>query len=215
MVYAGAKLPLVLLLTAAVCAPTLSALRSVLQGKASLQRDLALVLSSLALSRLVLTALAPLVLLAVSFSAPYHGLTLLVVTCCSLAGLAGLLLLLRGLRRMAGHLGYVIAACLLPVFVLVGGQMAWTLRPYLVRPRTRRVPIVRSLEGSFLEAVQVSASSARGRYTRDAAPLPQAHDPGASDGRRQEPSDIRAGATPETSGAADQRNGSSQRGLGG
>jgi len=170
--FAGMKLPLVLLLTAAVCAPTLSALRAVIHGTANLQRDLALVLSALALSGLVLAALAPLVLLGVSLSAPYHGLALLVVGSCAIAGLAGLGLLVRGLRRMSGRAGYLVAVCLLPVFVLVGGQMAWTLRPYLVRPRTRRVPLVRSLEGSLLESLRVSARSARGRYVREYAPLP-------------------------------------------
>ncbi len=61
---------------------------------------------------------------------------------------------------------------LLTVFGLVGTQMAWTLRPFLLRPRTPDIMFVRSIEGSFIEAVTVSARSARGIYARDAAPLP-------------------------------------------
>ena len=34
------------------------------------------------------------------------------------------------------------------VFCMVGSQMAWTLRPYLVRPRTVSAPFVRGVEGT-------------------------------------------------------------------
>ncbi len=52
---------------------------------------------------------------------------------------------------------------------------AWTLRPYLVRPRTPAAPFLRSVESSFLGAVATSFDSARGIYHRESAPLPCAH----------------------------------------
>src|SRR5437868_11946416 len=61
---AGVKLPLVILLTAALCAPATSALNAAMDRRADLRRDLALVLASLALGALVLAALAPVILLA-------------------------------------------------------------------------------------------------------------------------------------------------------
>ena len=174
VLFAAVKLPLVVLLTAAICAPALSAINAGLCRTASMRRDLALVLAALARGSLVLAALAPVLLLAVSVHASYHTLVLLTVACCAVGGLVGLTLLVRGLadeRRAAG------AACLalLSVFIMVGAQMSWTLRPYLVRPRTPAAPFVRGVESSFLEAVATSVDSARGIYHRDSAPLPCEH----------------------------------------
>ena len=58
--------------------------------------------------------------------------------------------------------------------MLVGGQLAWALRPYLVRPRAVDVVFVRQVEGSMFDAVVEVLDSARGHYTRDSAPLPGA-----------------------------------------
>jgi len=171
VVYAAVKLPLVVLLTAAICAPALTAINSGLCRTASIRRDLALVLAALARGSLVLAALAPVILLAASLHARYHALVLVTVGCCAVGGLVGLAFLVRGLaveRRACG------AACLalLSVFVLVGAQMAWTGRPYLVRPRAPAAPFVRGVESSLLQAVATSVDSARGVYHREAAPLP-------------------------------------------
>src|SRR5437762_10703708 len=58
------KLPLVVLLTACIAAPSLTALGRALSGSSSAVRDFALVLASLALATLVAAALAPGVMLA-------------------------------------------------------------------------------------------------------------------------------------------------------
>jgi hypothetical protein len=60
----------------------------------------------------------------------------------------------------------------LSLLVLVGAQMSWTLRPYLVRPRTVEVPFIRAVEGSVIGAALESWSSARGIYDDD---HPEAH----------------------------------------
>jgi hypothetical protein len=173
----------------------LTSLNAALGREAHLRKDLALVLCALARASLVLAAEAPVVLLAVRLGAGYHSLTLLVVGCCALAGLVGLALFLRGLAgseaEQAAGVGHradgeahqpaapprqgvwTVAVALLVVFALVGTQMTWTLRPFLLRPRTPDIPLVRSVEGSFLEAVIVASRSARGIYDRDAAPLPE------------------------------------------
>jgi hypothetical protein len=59
------------------------------------------------------------------------------------------------------------------VFALVGSHMAWTFRPYIVRPRTRDVPFIRSIEDGFFDSVARTSRSARGIYVRDEAPLPE------------------------------------------
>jgi hypothetical protein len=181
ILYAAVKLPLAVLLSAALCAPALSTLNAALGRPVCLRRDLALVLCALARTSLVLAAQSPLLLMAVRFGVGYHELILLAVACCALAGIVGLVMLIRGLRA-APHRGpWLVAAGLLVVFGVVGTQMAWTLRPFILRPRTTYVPFVRSLEGNFFEAVSVAVRSARGDYFRDAAPLPDER--GASDAR--------------------------------
>jgi len=63
----------------------------------------------------------------------------------------------------------VVGLCV--VFSLVGGQLSWALRPYLVRPRTPDVPFVREVEGSLFDSVTGAMQSARGIYQRAEAPL--------------------------------------------
>jgi hypothetical protein len=169
--FAALKLPLVILLTAGLCAPALSALRHVVEGRTEVRRDLALVLASLALGSLVIAALAPVIMLAVSWGVGYHALILLTVVCCAIGGAVGLSLFVSGTREIARGSRLLISAVLLVLVGLVGSQMTWTLRPYLVRPRTEDVPFLRHIEGGFLDAVATSSSSALGVYSRSEAPL--------------------------------------------
>jgi hypothetical protein len=155
--FAAVKLPAVMLFTAALCAPALTALKSALGRPADLGRDLVLVLASLAIGSLVIAALAPLVLLLVTMRAPYHHAILTITGCCALGGTFGLALLVRGLG--AGH--RLIATALVVVFLAVGSQMAWTLRPYLERPRTPDIVFVRGVEGSLIESVVQTAATER------------------------------------------------------
>src|SRR5688572_13396883 len=170
LLFAAVKLPLVVLLTAGVCAPALTGLLRSVRAESSFTKDLLLVLSALALGSTVLAALAPVVVLAELAGTGYHKLILLIVCCCAIGGAAGLSLFVKGLRRREGtSLAMVLA---LGVFALVGTQMAWTLRPYVLRPRTPEVPFLRAIEGGFLDAVDRSTDSARGIYRRDSAPVP-------------------------------------------
>ena len=173
ILYAGIKLPIVLMLTMAVCAPALTALNRAVGRRGCMRRDIALVLSALARSSLVLAAQAPLVLLAVRADASYHAVILLVVACCAIAGVVGLAMFLRGLYASSSAGLWTVAPALFLVFGLVGTQMSWTLRPFLLRPRTPDVVFVRAVEGSFFEAVAQSVQSARGVYYREQAPLPE------------------------------------------
>jgi hypothetical protein len=162
--YAAVKLPLLLLLAAALCAPTLTAFGIALGRPASLRADLARLLTAVALGALVLLAQAPILLLARAAELDYHRTTLLMVGCFGVAGISAVSMLARAIR------GRMIVAAVAIVFAMVGGQLSWTLRPYLVRPRTEEVPFVRSLEGSLYDAVMSSTRSARGVYLRERAP---------------------------------------------
>jgi hypothetical protein len=172
--FAGLKLPLVVLFTAGLTTPAFTALarRSTKPLAETFRADLLLVLSSLAMTSLVLAALVPVLLLGVMLGIAYHAMVLLVVGCCAIAGAAGLVLFLRGVSRRAIPGAWLSTLVALTVFGLVGSQLAWTFRPFVARPRAN-VELVRTIEGSFIEAIGTSFDSARGVYTRDSAPLPE------------------------------------------
>lgn len=175
--YAAIKLPLVLLGTAALSAPALTAIGRALGRRSLLAHDLALVMSALAFGALLLVASTPLILLGRAMTFSYHEMVLMTVVLFGVAGIAALHMVIRALsvenlREPAP--GWRTAVCgLCVVFVLVGGQLSWALRPYLVRPRTPDIPFVRAKEGSLFDAITGAFQSARGIYTRDSAPLPE------------------------------------------
>ncbi len=175
ILYAGIKFPFLMLLTAAICTPVLTTLNVALDRPAHLQRDLALVLGALATGSLALFAQVPLIFLAIRFDASYHQVILLAVCCSTVAGATSLALLYRGIGLASRDYAKLTATALVVVVAIVGAQLAWTLRPYAIRPRTPDIPFLRNIEGNLIEAVTQTANSARGIYSRESAPLPSAN----------------------------------------
>ena len=169
--YAAIKLPLVMLGTAALSAPALTAIGAALGRRSRLTADLALVISSLAYGALLLVACTPLILLGRAIELSYHQMILSTVAMFSVSGVACLRMVTRALGRESGpgRGSAIFGLCV--VFALVGGQLAWSLRPYLLRPRTQEVVFLRETEGSLADAIGGAIRSARGIYTRDSAPL--------------------------------------------
>ncbi len=170
--YAAIKLPLVLLGTAALSAPALTAIGASLGRRARLSADLALVVTALAFGALMLAACTPLILLGRAMDLSYHRMILGTVGVFALAGVASLRMIIHALsiERGPGRGSAIVGLCI--VFALVGGQLSWALRPYLVRPRAEEVVFVREVEGSLFDAISGAVRSARGIYLRDRAPLP-------------------------------------------
>jgi hypothetical protein len=168
--YAAVKLPIALLLTAALCAPALTALGRAVGREATMAKDLALVVTALALGALVMVALVPVLLVARALDFQYHGSILLTVTCGGFGGLAAVAVMAAGLHRASSKDAGLVLALFATLFMIVGAQVAWTGRPWLVRPRTEDVPFLRPVEGSLYDAVLRSTRSARGVYTRELAP---------------------------------------------
>jgi len=175
--YAAIKLPLVLLGTAALSAPALTALGAALGRRSRLATDLALVMSALAFGALLLCACTPLILLGRAIDLPYHRMIVATVVMFAIAGFASLRMIghALSLEQGPGWRSALVGLC--TVFILVGGQLAWSLRPYLVRPRSPDVPFVREVEGSLYDAITGALRSARGIYLRDSAPLREGDEP--------------------------------------
>jgi hypothetical protein len=163
VLFAALKLPLVVLLTAAVSTPALTALSLALGRDTDLRRDLLRVLTALGRGSLVLAALSPVMLVASTVGLPYHQAVLLCVLCCGLAGVIGLPPLAAALWAQRRGRLFLIAS-LITVVVLAGTHTSWLFRPYLVHPSTTSVPFLRGLDGSFSDSVSRSSRSARGIY---------------------------------------------------
>jgi hypothetical protein len=163
VLYAALKLPLAVLVSAALSAPALAGLGAALGRPLDLRRDLLLVLTALARGGLVLAALAPVMLLAKCVSLDYHQTVVLLVGCCTTAGVAALPLLLRALWAEArGRLLLILAMVI--VTGMAATQVSWMFRPYLVRPRSLDGTFLRSIDGSFSDSVSRSTSAAGGHY---------------------------------------------------
>ena len=170
--YAAIKLPLVLLGTAALSAPALTALGAALGRRVRLAADLALVITALAFGAMLLAACTPLILLGRALDVSYHSMVLGLVGMFAIAGCASLRMIVHSLslEKGPGRGSSIIGLCI--VFALVGGQLSWALRPYLVRPRAQDVPFVREVSDTLFDAITGTLRSARGIYERDGAPLP-------------------------------------------
>lgn len=171
IIYAAIKLPLAVLLTAGLVAPALTALGlaarssdAPLDLRLRFERDAVLVLAALALGGLVTAALTPVVVLSQIFGVSYHELILTLSAACGVGGVLGLVLFLRGMWGRSGRGRVVSSLGGLALFAVVGSQMSWSLRPFLVRPKTEQVPFVRAIEGSLWDSVTRSVDSARGIY---------------------------------------------------
>lgn len=164
------KLPLLLLVTLVVCAPSFVALAHAAELTTRARGIVTLSLGACARFALVLTGLAPFVWLIEGWTMGYHRVILAVVAVCAVAGFAAGNTLFRGLSR-SGAAGLRVGVAFVAVFALVGAQTSWLLRPFVVRPRTQHVPFVRALEGDFLDSVTTSARSAAGHY-RTESPIP-------------------------------------------
>ena len=170
--YAAIKLPLVLLGAAALSAPALSAIGAALGRRSRLSADLALVMSAVAFGALLLAATTPLILLGRAVELDYHRMIVGTVGAFTIAGIATLRMIVQGVaeEHAPGWRSAIAGLCC--VFALVGAQLAWAMRPYLVRPRAPEVPFVRTVEGSLFDAISTTFQSARGIYTRE-APTPE------------------------------------------
>jgi hypothetical protein len=165
IIYGAAKVPLAVLATLCLAAPAFHALAAVLGRPWPMRSIIALALAAAGRSSLVLLAFAPALWLVYDFGMGYHTAALCASAAYAIAGFAALSVLVRGLGEGPGRITTALA--FMAVFFMVGGQTAWILRPYLVRPRTTSIPFLRDREGSFVESVLTSLSSANGRYARN------------------------------------------------
>lgn len=168
------KLPLLFLLTLAICLPTLYLFNLLYGGRLSPRQVLALALSAITVTSALTLAFAPISIFFLITARDYNFFKLLNVVILALTGVAGLQFLVSGMRSMNGldqpERGLAAAADpdeLLParpaaprpvsmpllwiwlfLYGFVGTQLGWTLRPFFGAPDLP-FQIFRDLEGNF------------------------------------------------------------------
>ncbi len=174
IVYGAAKVPIAILATLCLAAPAFHAIAAVLGRPWPMRSIIALALAAAGRSSLVLLAFAPALWLVYDFGMGYHSAAVCASIAYAIAGIAALSVLVRGLGDGPGR--FTTALAFMAVFFMVGGQTAWILRPYLVRPRTTSIPFLRDREGSFIESVATSLASANGLYSSNSYEREQSFD---------------------------------------
>ena len=136
ILYDAVKIPMLLLISLYTTAPSFYVLTSLLGGKRSLSQVVVLLLSCLTVMSTILIALVPVNLFFILTTADSTFSTeafliLLNVLIFTLAGLFALVYLLRGFMALypggEWKISFLIGSF---IFMFVGTQLAWVLRPY-------------------------------------------------------------------------------------
>jgi hypothetical protein len=170
-VYAGLKLPLILLLTASGNALLNAMLAPLLGLRIALRQSFLAILSSFALAATILGGLSPLAAFVIWNAPPlamnendpavHSGILLLLVAAIAFSGIVANLRLLQLLRNLSEGQKSAVRVLLswLTVNLFLGSQLSWALRPFIGSP-TLPVEFLRAdaFNGNFFEAVIYSTA---------------------------------------------------------
>jgi 4-amino-4-deoxy-L-arabinose transferase-like glycosyltransferase len=136
---AALKIPLATLLTLAVSAPGFAALAGAFGRRWSFRETLAVALGAGARASLVLFALAPVLWLVIDLGVSHQGVRWLATLAYALAGLSALGFMLHAVGASRGR--WATALSFAGLFLIVGAQSAWLLRPFIGDPRDAKIPL--------------------------------------------------------------------------
>lgn len=146
------KLPLLFILTLIVCIPLLYVLNILIGPREQFKVVLGILMSSLAVTSILLSACAMILLFFMLSTPSYPFITLLNVMIFSVAGLYGVWFLAQAMRTVAANIEGVNVQTIinwwLLTYAIVGTQMAWIMRPFIGMPGTP-FSIFRSQESNF------------------------------------------------------------------
>lgn len=161
------KLPVLFLATLIVCSPTLYFFNVLFGSKQSLTQNIALILTAITVTAVLLLSFAPITLFFLLTTSHYQFFKLLNVAIFTIAGSMGVFFLSQGMRVVSasGKEGVSARRWVLRVWILVygfvGSQMAWTLRPFIGAP-SMQFELFRQLGGNFYANVLVSIAEILG-----------------------------------------------------
>ena len=144
---AAIKLPLLFLLTMAICMPLVYVLNVLIGAREQFRVVFGLLMSSLAVTSILLAASAPILAFFMLSTKSYPFIKFLNVVIFTVAGLYGVWYLSRGMHWIASgggeqspqqtkpNVGTIITWWLV-TYGIVGTQMAWMMRPFIGHPGT-------------------------------------------------------------------------------
>jgi hypothetical protein len=157
----AAKLPILFLASLIVCSPTLYFFNVLFGSKQSLTQNIALILTAITVTAVLLLSFAPITLFFLLTTSHYQFFKLLNVGVFTIAGSMGVVFLGQGMQVVAasGKEGASARSWVLRLWILiyafVGSQMAWTLRPFIGAP-AMEFELFRQLGGNFYANVLAS-----------------------------------------------------------
>jgi len=163
----AAKLPILFLATLIVCSPTLYFFNVLFGSKQSLSQNIALILTAITVTAVLLLSFAPITLFFLLTTSHYQFFKLLNVAVFTIAGSMGVVFLGQGMQVVAasGKEGANARRWVLRLWILVygfvGSQMAWTLRPFVGAP-SMKFELFRQLGGNFYANVLISLAEILG-----------------------------------------------------
>ena len=159
------KLPGLFLITLIICAPSLYFFNILFGSKQTIMQNIALILTAMTTTSVLLVSLAPVTLFFLSTTSGYEFFKLLNVGIFAIAGAMGLVFLKQGFEhsvdaeneegRGARRLLFILWVLL---YAFVGTQMAWTLRPFMGAPDMPFM-IFRQVGGNFYSNIFQSFGS--------------------------------------------------------
>ncbi|MCF7762391.1 MAG: hypothetical protein K9N62_01830 [Verrucomicrobia bacterium] len=162
MVSSAIKVPVLYLLSVAVCYPVLFIVVVLMGSKLHFTQTLGLILLALTLNSILLASCAPIVLFFFFTGASYHFLKVLHVAIMAFSGCWAMLALWQGLQAVCEKSALYpkrairILQVWMLVFGFVGTQMAWSLRPFVGSPDLGFEWLRMNQDGNFYEAVWYS-----------------------------------------------------------
>lgn len=156
------KLPVLFLATLLICAPTLYFFNVLYGSNQSLTQNVALILTALTVTAVLLLSFAPICLFFLLTTSQYQFFKLLNVAIFAISGMIGVYFLGQGMRIVsvqsnAGNSDarqWVLRLWIL-VYAFVGSQMAWTIRPFIGAP-SMKFELFRQLGGNFYTNIMAS-----------------------------------------------------------
>ena len=149
------KLPTLFLITLLICAPSLYFFNILFGSKQSILQNIALMLTAMTTTSVLLVSLAPVTLFFLTTTSGYQFFKLLNVAIFAVSGVMGLMFLKQGFEHSVdaeNKEGQLARRRLFLIWMLlyafVGTQMAWTLRPFMGAP-DEPFMIVRQVGGNF------------------------------------------------------------------
>lgn len=155
---AGVKIMVLFIATLVICFPSFYIIQQVLGSRMSFNQMMVIILSGFILSFSITLSFSPIIVFFLVTGNNYHFLQLLHVSVFIFSGVFGIRLIIEALKyaceikNIYPQIGVTVFRIWIVIFVFVGIQLAWNLRPFLGDKKEKFV-LFRKYEGNFYTAI--------------------------------------------------------------